>query len=164
MVACFSSANLPNLDNYLLNFDFCHLSCASSGDECWSQLKSAIVNASLLFVPRVRVPCNPLVDTFEHRCSTDVLYLDIRKAFDSVPHQELLFKLWRIGITGKLWFWFKAYISNRLHFVHYKGFSSSALPVLSGVPQGSVLRPLLFLVYINEFQRLLILLGISFCR
>ena len=122
MVACFSSANLPNLDNYLLNFDFCHLSCASSGDECWSQLKSAIVNASLLFVPRVRVPCNPLVDTFEHRCSTDVLYLDIRKAFDSVPHQELLFKLWRIGITGKLWFWFKAYLSNRLHFVHYKGF------------------------------------------
>ena len=80
----------------------------------------------------------------------DAVFLDFSKAFDSVPHNELLYKLWRIGITGNLWQWFREYLSERKHFVHIDGSSSGLLPVKSGVPQGSILGPLLFLVYVND--------------
>ena len=81
---------------------------------------------------------------------SDVIYLDFKKAFDTVPHSELLFKLWQIGITGPLWSWFQNYLSNRLHYVEIDNVTSTLLPVISGIPQGSILGPLLFIIYIND--------------
>ena len=83
---------------------------------------------------------------------TDVIYLDISKAFDTVSHSILLTKLWSIGITGTTWSWFKSYLSACYQRVSINNCYSDLLPVVSGVPQGSILGPLLVLVFINDMS------------
>ena len=83
--------------------------------------------------------------------AVDVLYLDYKKAFDSVSHVKLLHKLDHVGIRGNLLKWFENYLHLRTQSVRIDGQFSEPLSVSSSVPQGSCLGPILFLVYCNDF-------------
>ena len=82
----------------------------------------------------------------------DLILLDFSKAFDTVPHQSLLTKLAHYGIQGDAHKWIRSWLTLRLQRVVVDGEASDFVRVKSGVPQGTVLRPVMFLLYINDIS------------
>ena len=78
------------------------------------------------------------------------VFMDLSKAFDTLDHDILTKKLAHYGIHGTALQWFTSYLTDRSQYVEIEGVSSNILPLYTGVPQGSILGPLLFLIYMND--------------
>ncbi len=82
---------------------------------------------------------------------TGLIYIDLRKAFDTINHRIMIQRLAAYGVAGDSWNWFCSYFDSRLQYVEWQGETSEQKSITVGVPQGSILGHMLFTLYVNDF-------------